>query len=147
MQPEARGQVLWTVPSFISSRKASLQTRTSEAVEDAQCLSCVTARAKHHQEGACGQTGDGTRIRGWREQVVQGRGYFGQRRLCQQVGVRSATRPILPSSVEGTSQGKKYWETIICSSAPKKADQFLLQRSLRKANSGFSSHRFHSANG
>ena len=59
MQLEAWGQVFWAVLTFTSSRKASLQTRTSEAVEDAQYLSRVTAGAGHYQEGAEGQMGEG----------------------------------------------------------------------------------------
>ena len=60
MQPEAWGQVFWTVPSFISNKKTSLQTRIFEAVEDPQCLLRVTARAEYHQEGADGQMENGT---------------------------------------------------------------------------------------
>ena len=99
MQLEAGGQVLRTVPSFTSSRKASLQTRTSEAVEDPQCFSRITAGAGHHKEGAGGRTGNGTG--GRRQQGVQGRGYSGQRHLRQQVGIRSATRPVLSGGMEG----------------------------------------------
>ena len=62
MQPKAWGQVLWTVPSFTSDKKAGLQTRTSEVVEDAQCLSHITAEAKHHHKEADKQTGDRTGI-------------------------------------------------------------------------------------
>ena len=45
---------------------------------------------------------------------------MGQRRLCQQVGIRPSTRPLLSGSVEGLSQGRKYLKTIISRSAPKK---------------------------
>ena len=67
-------QVLWTVLSFTSSRKASLQTRASKAVEDPQYFLYVTAGAGHHKEGTGGQTNDGTR--GWQQRRIQGRGYW-----------------------------------------------------------------------
>ena len=53
---------------------------------------------------------------------VQGRDDLKQRHLRQQVKVRSATRAILPGSVEEIPQGRKYLETIIYNSTPKKAD-------------------------
>ena len=68
-------------------------------MKDAQYLSRVTAGAKYHQEGADRQKGDGTGIRGRRQQEVRGRDYLGQRRQCQQVRGSSVIRPILLGSV------------------------------------------------
>ena len=69
-------------------------------MEDAQCLSRITARARHHQEGVGRQMGEGTGTRGRQQQGVRDRSYLRQHRLCQQVGVRSATRPVLSGSME-----------------------------------------------
>ena len=70
-----------------------------------------------------------------------------QRRLCQQVGVRPSTRPLLSGSVEELPQGKKYLKTIVSHLAPKKADQLPPQRSPGEANCNLFAHQFHFANG
>ena len=67
-------------------------------MEDLQGFSRITAGGGHHHEGAGRQTGD--RTRGRRQQGLQTRGHLGQRRLLQQVEVRSATRPVLSGSIE-----------------------------------------------
>ena len=145
MKPEAWGQVFWTVPSFTSNRKASLQTWNSKVVEDSQCLSHGTAEAVHHQKKAVGQTGDG--IEGRWQQAIQDKGYLGQRHLRQQVGVRSATRLVLSGSMKKLPWGKKYLGTFVSSSVPQETNQLLPQGVSGEANSNSSAHQLCSANG
>ena len=54
---------------------------------------------------------------------------------------------LLPNSMEKIPWERKYLRTIICSSAPKKADQFLLQKSPGETNSDFSFYQFRFADG
>ena len=52
MKSKTGSEVLWTVPRVTPGRKASLQARATEEVEDLCRISRATAGAGHHQEGA-----------------------------------------------------------------------------------------------
>ena len=72
---QARGKILWPFQSSTPSKKASLQAGIVEEMEDPRRFSPVTARAKHHKEGASGRSDVLDRIQMQRRgQGVRGRG-------------------------------------------------------------------------
>ena len=69
-------------------------------VENLQYFPYVTTRTRQHQKGAGRQKRNKIEFWSCQKQRVQDGSNLEQRCLCQQVGVKLATRPLLSSSVK-----------------------------------------------